>query len=129
MGFIINSTPQYTLDLSDIHQIINDEAYDEICVYYKKDNSFSTLKFDSKQIRCGEYDRLYCAWKKYNNKINTKIPNIIRSFLDKYKETIICLTFLLLLDEFIFEGKFRRRIKSIVEKLFTRTENAMLKEN
>jgi len=52
----------------------------------------------------------------------------IKEFFKKHQDTIYTLAFLLLLDEFVFDGKFRERIKGIMDGMVKKMEKKVLED-
>lgn len=107
---------------------------ERICFYSDnetiRDKIFNEIRLLREQINMKEAETLYIepTGGELTTKEEFKPMEILKNYFNKHQESIISLAFLLLLDEFIFEGQFRGRIKSIVENIFNKNEQKLLKK-
>ena len=115
------------LDTNEIMDYRKSDYEDIISIMFKNKEKLNLL-FSNKILRDRNFNELTSLMKKDKKKGILSMESI-KEYFRKHQELIINLAFLLLLDEYVFEGKFRERIRNIVENLFTKTEKKILKED
>ncbi len=50
----------------------------------------------------------------------------VKDYFKKNQDAFITIAIIVLLDNFLFEGKFRERIKSMIENVLTKTEKKLV---
>ena len=122
-----NAIDPMDIDLDQINDMWNVDDNRQIKILYKNGRVVKLL-FRSRDESHHIFLKIEEAWKEYKNKKKGILSmEFIKEYFRKHQELIINLAFLFLLDEYVFEGKFRERIKNIVENLFTKTEKKILK--
>lgn len=120
--FKANSAEKDIINLSDIKNIwiINSEKNFEIHITYCYSKTDTLLNYETREKRDKDFESI--------SKIITKTSTVVKgenmfeslkNYLKKHEETIITIIFIILIDQFIFNGAFRDKIKSIVDGMIT----------
>ena len=85
--------------------------------------------FDTKRERDKEYETIQQAIRTQPNVSGRRnIMESIKSYFKQHQETYITLAIVILIDQFIFEGKFREKIKSLLDRMISKVEGDLLKD-
>ena len=99
----------------------------EYSIYWINGQEERSVTCSSKEERDIVFKNLQKALHKNKKKGNSMITTI-KDYFKKHEETFITLAILLLVDEYLFEGKFRDKIKEIMDSIITKTKRDVLKD-
>jgi len=104
-----------------------DVKYD-LC-YSLASGNVRNRSFDTKRERDKEYETIQQAIRTQPNVSGRRnIMESIKSYFKQHQETYITLAIVILIDQFIFEGKFREKIKSLLDRMISKVEGDLLKD-
>lgn len=115
---------------STVEEIINLE---DLWYIWKKETSFDNSFLIRYKNQKGNTDEIYYDNKDTRDKDFIKIEKLltkqggswmegIKNYFKKHEEMFITIAMLLILDEYIFDGKFRDKIKDLMDSFINKTK-------
>ena len=119
-----------SMNADEITQVFREKncAYDQpwFLVVTLSNKERITWKYKTQKERDENFDRVIAALHKTNTNTRRNKMDSVKDYFKKNQDAFITIAIIVLLDNFLFEGKFRERIKSMIENVLTKTEKKLV---
>lgn len=116
--FVFDGKELYNLDhVYNIYKEYYNESYK---IHYNYHGGSFTTAYDTMEERDKAFDEVIKIIKQKGG-----IMDSIKEYFKKNQDVFITIAIIVLLDNFLFEGKFREKIIVMVEKLISKTEKKL----
>lgn len=109
--------------ISEFYKERNEGTGKYTIVFKSTNGKRNESSFLSKADRDFEYDQINTL---FNHNKKEKFMDKIKKYFEQHNDTYITLGIIILIDHFVFEGKFREKIKEIIDNLLAKTEKQLL---